>query len=545
MKWVEFLADWDADLRRISRRRNYGFHGFADYREAIECLILNGGGKVRFMLYWPTPLRQELEKYDIGSSKWFSFLKEPTEIVAAQGHGGTLIGGEGNLEIPRNYVREFEHYGYLKDLDSMLTNGLVAGGFRGSEKRNRVYMTITDSSRCHPQYEPPYLRQPRLRKVPYPPRQDWNIRLILDAPMIHDTVGACEQALSAAVVGPLETQIPPQCIKRVVDRDGVTLFERPTQSSAQAVASAEPRRRPRCQQCYATYIPGTVWCLNCESSLPAVRKELAEAPRKLDEQMIEAWKGIELKLKKVGGEKAKFRGWRKITPKTQSLETEFRTWCSRQYKRTTMEKGVKDENGEIYYISEGPLAFRNRCERDHRFFKQCEAEFRRCHEDVAEFDLDDVDSMCELGLKWRMEAQDDPMSRVPYLRRQKRFPGQTVVEAPESAPSDLPVQSHPQYEAMAATARRRDDQDRVSFARSAQHSESSAQAAAPSDRPRRSDRRSYSRERSRRHESSRETDRRDDRRDDRREERRPERYGDWRDEWRGHDRRDDRWRRRY
>ena len=212
----------------------------------------------------------------------------------------------------------------------------------------------------------------------------------------------------------------------------------------------------------------------------------------------------------------------------------LRTWCKDQYKRTTY-KPLKDANGEAYRIETGYDAFRRRCERDPRYLPQLQSKWQEFQETTDPITMEQVDEMCKIGLEWRAEAKAAPESNISFEERRERFSGRTVVQAAAAPSGDVPLESHPQYNAMVAAARRRDELARAQ----AQSASSTVQADAsrPSHRSsastvqadasyrdrRRRESRSPSRSRSRR-----ETDRRD-RRDDRYEDRRADRrYDDYR-----------------
>ena len=211
----------------------------------------------------------------------------------------------------------------------------------------------------------------------------------------------------------------------------------------------------------------------------------------------------------------------------------LRTWCKDQYKRTTY-KPLKDANGEAYRIETGYDAFRRRCERDPRYLPQLQSKWQEFQETTDPITMEQVDEMCKIGLEWRAEAKAAPESNVSFEERRERFSGRTVVQAAAAPSGDVPLESHPQYNAMVAAARRRDELARAQA--QSQASSSTVQVDSSHRDRRRRDSRSPSRARSRR-EDDRRRDRREDRRDDRRDDRREDRHGDRR----GYDyRRDDR-----
>ena len=65
------------------------------------------------------------------------------------------------------------------------------------------------------------------RKDPHAPRSDTTAQVILDYPMVFDTICSFMQCETFAGLGPACEKIPAECSQQVRDRKGWILYERP------------------------------------------------------------------------------------------------------------------------------------------------------------------------------------------------------------------------------------------------------------------------------------------------------------------------------
>ena len=174
------------------------------------------------------------------SSRYGSSVVVPLYIKAIHGHSGTRRVAhihDADWEILPRHTPHVYHSGYSTNLDSILRNGLLAGGPSRDQKRHQCYFSIGDPRRCNHAVTGRPLRQEgrhnrpiyEVSDYPYPADPDMDAIYVVETQRCNELGIQFWQNPTTAVL--CNSNIPPECISRVIDFMGHELYVNKTLNS--------------------------------------------------------------------------------------------------------------------------------------------------------------------------------------------------------------------------------------------------------------------------------------------------------------------------
>ena len=204
--------------------------------------IIRGSDKVRYQVCWQTSKQLFPE---LMTEAYRNSDETPIYIRAVQGHSGDVkvdINLLNTWEVTEKHTFLLYHAGYRHNIDSILRNGLLAGGVKSWKgRRNHCYFSIMDNRNvargdpsvksargdpCSGDDEDEDDKEGILRGVttrPYPAHHtDLDTQYQIDVRRARELGLHFYQTPSCAVL--CDECIPPECISKIIDWDGHVLY---------------------------------------------------------------------------------------------------------------------------------------------------------------------------------------------------------------------------------------------------------------------------------------------------------------------------------